>query len=136
MTTASPPKLFDALRTDPKKVAEGVWIQHPTTKDRFQRRRRWCAEHSRAYLQACADYEKAHGEGSSTSPEGQDYVDAVSMAAGLIVNWEIHNDPKRPYDAAAMAAALLDPELIELRRWLDLHAEIRADFRPDHASGN
>jgi len=130
------PKLFDALRIDPKKVSEGVWLQHPTTKDRFLRRRMWCAEHSRAYLQAAADYEKQHGEGSSATPEGQNLVEAIAMATGVIVNWRIHNDPDRPYDAAAMTAALLDPELVELRRWLELHVEIRHDFRPDNASGN
>ena len=123
------PKLFDALHIDPKKVAEGGSLQHPTTKDRFLRRRMWCAEHSRAYLQASADYEKQHGEGSSATPEGENIVEAI-------VIWLIHNDPVRPYVAAAMTAALLDRELVVLRRWLELHVEIRNDFRPDNASGN
>lgn len=135
-TETKPVPLFDSLRVDPKKVAEGVWIQHPETKDRFLTRRRWCPEHSRAWLQAKEDYEKQHGKGSSDTTEGQAFIDAAAMATGVIIGWELASDPSRPYDPAAMAAALHDPQLDDVRVWFLIHTEMRHNFRPGAAAGN
>lgn len=144
--TAPAPRLFDALRVDPKKVAEGVWIEHPETGDAFLVRRLWCAEHTRAFLQACDDYDARHGgvierqDGTKIVPhetdEGRRHVDAVAIATGLIVGWRLVGAPDRPYDAAAMTAALLDPELQDLAPWIRLTANGRQRFRPDRAAGN
>lgn len=136
MTDTKPVPLFDAFRTDPKKVAEGVWIEHPDTKDRFLVRRRWCPEHCRAYLQAQHDYERDHGKDAAATPAGQAHIDAVAMATGVIVGWELPGQPGLPYDPAAMAAALYDPQLAELRTWLAVHTELRHNFRPEGAAGN
>ena len=105
-TETKPVPLFDALRVDPKKVAEGVWIQHPETKDRFLTRRRWCPEHSRAWLQAKEDYEKQHGKGSSDTTEGQAFIDAAAMLPttrmkGSISGWFSDSSPSRPVTRAS-----------------------------------
>lgn len=137
---ASPPakkrRLFDALRTDPRKVADGVWLPAMENGDQIRARKQWCAEHIRAYVQARNDYEAQHGKGSADKPEGKLRVEAVAMATGVITDWKIAAEPDLPYDAAAMAAALADPELPELRAWLSVHSDLRAHFRPDELAGN
>src|SRR5690606_3864886 len=102
MTTPPKPKLFAKLRTDPKKVAEGVWITHPETEDQVLRRRVWCQEHQSAHFRAKQDYEDEHGGGTSADGDGADWAAAVGVATGLIVDWKL-KDSDRPYDAAAMA---------------------------------
>jgi hypothetical protein len=131
MSTAKKPKLFDALRTDPKKVSEGVWVTLPDTGDQFLVRRMMCPEYVRAYL---AETERL-GE-DSKGKEGQAKAEAVAMAAGLIIDWKLAGDPKRRYDSAEMAAALEDPELHDLRSFLRAVTADRAHFRPEHAAGN
>ena len=136
MTETKTLPLFDAFRTDPRKVAEGVWIEHPDTKDRFLVRRRWCPEHCRAYLQAQQDYEREHGKDSGSTPDAQSRIDAVAMATGVILGWELPRNPGLAYDPASMAAALNDPQLADLRMWITVHTELRGNFRPDAALGN
>lgn len=135
MTTPPKPKLFAKLRTDPKKVAEGVWITHTDSGDQFLIRRLWCPEHQSAHFRAKQDYEDEHGEGSSADGEGAEWVAAVGVATGLIVDWKLA-ESDRPYDPAAMAEALADPELSELNRWIFMSASSRDRFRPDHVAGN
>lgn len=128
---------FEKLRIDPAKATGGVWVEHYETKDRFLIRRWWCAEHSRAYLQAVDDYEAKHGKGSSTTPEGRDECEAVAMATGIIIDWKIANDPDLPYDASMMTSCLVDPGLVDLRHWLQLSSNVRTTFAPgDHVVGN
>jgi hypothetical protein len=129
-------RLFEALRTDPKKVSEGVWLPAMENGDQLRARKQWCPEHCRAYIQARADYEAKHGKGSADKPEAQLEIEAVGMASGLITDWKIADDPERAYDAPAMAGALADPELRELRTWISVHTDMRAHFRPDHVAGN
>lgn len=130
------PRPFGALRVDPKRAAEGVWIRHPETADQLQVRRLWCAEHIRAHEQATQDYERKHGDGSAQSEEGQRHVYAVGMATGLITGWKIEGDPDRPYDAAEMTALLLDPEYADLRPWITVQASSRRHFQPEKLAGN
>ncbi|MFY9345579.1 MAG: hypothetical protein WAT39_24020 [Planctomycetota bacterium] len=133
---AKPPRLFDALRVDPKKAADGVWIPPLPNGDRLKVRRFTSPEHARAYLQAAADYKAKHGEKAIETADGQANVEAVAMATGLIIGWEIKNQPDLPYDPAAMAAALVDPELADVRRHVVIHTSDTEPFRPDEAVGN
>lgn len=130
------PKLFDALRTDPKKVSEGVWITHPDTGDSFRVRKLWCPEHMRVFLQAVGDYQEQHGEKSHETEAGATHVESVAMAGGLIIDWKIVGQKGLAYDAAKMAAAIADPELEELRSWLRVSCATRSPFRPENAAGN
>ena len=133
---AKAPGLFEVLRTDPKKVAEGIWIEHPETGDKLRARRWMCPEHARAYLQAVADYEAQNGKDSAQKPGAETRIEAVAMSTGLIVDWRIKRDPNRLYDAAAMASLIADPSLRDLRMWIVRETSERRGFRPDDASGN
>jgi hypothetical protein len=127
---------FGALRVDPKRAQDGVWIQHPEMADQLLVRRLWCAEHIRAHEQATQDYERQHGTGSAQSEDGQRHVYAVGMATGLIIGWKVDGDPDRPYDAAEMTALLLDPEYADLRPWITFQAGSRRNFQPAALAGN
>jgi hypothetical protein len=131
---AAPTPLFGSLRIDPQKASGGTWVRHPESGDEFLVRRRWCAEHARAWIQATADWEAQHGESGDT-PEGRSWIEATAIATGLVADWRLAGD-SRPYDRAAMAAAMADPQLSELRTWVLVQAEHRGNFRPDATSGN
>ncbi|HZN47002.1 MAG TPA: hypothetical protein VFB71_05220 [Ramlibacter sp.] len=128
---AAPPKLFRKLRTDPKKREGGVWVTHPDTQDQFRVLQWFNPKQIRAAQQARKDWELQHGEGSGKTEECGLHVLATSMATGLIMDWKLADNPDRPYDPAAMAAALSDPELEELAEWLKHVASIRVTFKID-----
>lgn len=125
--------LFAWFRTDPKKMADGVWIEHPDSGDRFRVRRRFADAHAAAYRQAQLEFEANHGPDSSKSREADAIIDATAMARGVIVDWKLTSDTGRAYDVNAMRDALVDPNLAELRRWIYSMAESRPLFRPDDA---
>jgi len=129
--------LFQSLRTDPKKSREGVWVEHPDSGDAFLLRREWCPEHLMAYAQAKDEHALQHGDDDGPIDEdAAREIDAIATATGLVVDWKIKNDPERTYDSAAMAAALADPELDELRIWIKIQSKSRQVFRPEALSGN
>lgn len=134
----SPPKRrpFEALQVDPGKATLGAWIQHPDSKDRLRVRRLWCAEHIRAHEQAALDYDAKHGPNASQTADGERHVGAVAVATGLVTGWEIAGDDGRPYDAAELTAAMLDPSYADLRPWIMFEASRRAHFRAEHVAGN
>lgn len=127
---------FSELRVDAKKATDGAWIEHPESKDQLRVRRLWCAEHIRAIEQASMDYEAKHGPGSAQTADGKRQVDAVGMAVGLITDWRISGEPDRPYDAAEMTAALLDPDYADLPVWVRIESSRRGHFRSDGVAGN
>lgn len=127
-------RTFNTLRIDPTKAADGVWVQHPETKDRFLLRRLHGAAYRTAIAKAIADYETLHGEGSGASADGNviDEVLATSLATGIVADWKLAGAHEgRPYDATALAAALADPGLVDLRNWILRQCEDRRHFRPD-----
>lgn len=130
MTTTTEP-LFAALRTCPKKVADGVWITHPETGDQLRVRRRFAEHHAEAYRAAALQHEAKNGPDTAKAADAE--IDAAAMASGVIVDWRLAGNAERPYDAAAMTAVLLDPDYADLRRWINHEAERRANFRPDDA---
>lgn len=136
MTQQKKPRPFGALRVDPKRAQEGVWIRHPESKDQLLVRRLWCAEHVRAHEQAVLDYEQKHGPGTAQTAAGQEHCYAVGLAVGLVIGWKIEGDPDRPYDAAEMTALLLDPEYGDLRPWITVEASRRQHFQPERLAGN
>ena len=121
--------LFSTLRTDPKKADDGVWIEHPETGDSFLCRRLWCPAHARAYLEAQAAWEQKRTKKPETEDEIRE-VYALSLAAGLVKDWKLKGSD-RAYDKSIMAAALADPELRDLVKWIELETVGRARFRPD-----
>jgi hypothetical protein len=128
-TTTPPVRPFASLRIDPTKAAEGVWIEHPDSHDRVRIRRRLGRQHAEAYSAALIEYEQQHGEGTGKSREADHAIDAVAMARGIVVDWQLVDDP-RPYDAAEMAEMLTDPEMADLRRWIERQSDRRDLFRP------
>lgn len=131
------PRLFDSLRTDPKKSDGGVWIEHPRTGDRFLVRRRGNPEYLRLWVEAMQDYEAQHGAGSHFTADGQRHAEAIAMAKGVVFDWKLRINPDLPYDAAAMSAALADPQLRQdLAVWLILETDGPTNFRPDAIAGN
>lgn len=133
---APAPRPFAALKVDPQKVADGVWIRHPEADDQLCVRRLWCAQHLRAIEQAAIDYEAQNGKGSAQTAEGNKHCEAVGLATGVITNWRLKGDPTRPYDAAAMAALLVEPGFDDLKAWVMLEASKRGNFRPAAIAGN
>lgn len=126
--------LFSKLRVDPELVKDGAWITHPETGDEFKVRKLWCAQHVNAFLQAKQDHEDAHGEGTlDDDEEAQIKIQAVAMAAGVIIDWKLKGNPDRPYDKAMMAQCLADPELAELLQWITVETSKRSVFRPKMA---
>lgn len=126
-------KLFEAQRTDPTKIEEGVWIEHPETNDRFKVRKHLGTQHLAAYLAEVQAYEAKHGENSHLTEEGERHCEAVGLASGLIVDWDLKNYPDAEYDAAFMAATLADPEKSEVVSWFRLSTSGRERFKPDAA---
>jgi hypothetical protein len=129
-----PPRPFAALRVDPKKAEEGVWIQHPDTEDELRVGRMWSARHLRAYEQARLDYVAKHGEEAAATPEGAAFIEAVAIATGVVVDWRLRGNPDRRYDAAQMAALLVEPEYADLGVWIRARASQRDPFK--HVAGN
>ena len=127
---------FASLKVDPQKVADGVWIRHPEADDQLCVRRLWCAQHLRAIEQAAIDYEAKNGQGTAQTAEGNKHCEAVGLATGVITNWRLAKDPTRPYDAAAMAALLVEPGFDDLKAWVMLEASKRGNFRPAAIAGN
>lgn len=127
---------FSELRVDAKKASDGVWIEHPESKDQLRCRRLWCAEHIRAVEQASLDFEAKHGPGSAQSAEGNKHVQAVGLAVGLVTGWRVAGEEDRPYDPAEMTALLLDPDYADLTIWIRIESSRRARFQSDHVAGN
>lgn len=134
--TVPPVRPFATLKVDPQRATDGVWVRHPESADELRVRRLWGPAHLRAIEQAALDYEAKHGPNSAQTAEGQRHVEAVGLAVGVIVDWRIHGNPDRPYDAAAMTALLVEPGYDDLRAWVMLEASKRAHFRPTAIAGN
>jgi hypothetical protein len=124
-------KLFNALRQDPDKIESGVWITHPETGDQLRVRPMLCAEHAKAYLELLQEFKDENGEDAKPTDEQEREMDAKATATGLICDWKLAEQPDLEYDAALMAAALLDPELVEFQTWFRIAANDKGMFRPE-----
>ena len=130
------PKLLKSLRQDPQKVEDGVWIEHPESKDRFRVRPAMCSQHAKAYLVALQDKADEIGGDAKLSAEQEREVDAISMAVGIVIDWQLAEHPEMEYDANTMAALMMDPELEEFQVWIRLQVQQKQEFRPDEAGND
>lgn len=126
-------KLLASLRQDPEKVEEGVWIEHPESKDAFKVRPSMCSQHAKAYLAALQDKVDEAGEDAKLSDEDEKQLDAVAASVGLVVDWRLTEHPDLEYDPKAMAALLTDPELEEFQVWFRIQVQKKDGFRPEEA---
>lgn len=133
-------ELFAAHRQDETKLRDGVWFTHPSTGDKFLARRLWCAQHVRALADAAETWKRDHGGSDpfeaedadgKTDPRPGEEVHCTALAAGVVIDWSLSSNPDLEYDAALMTAALLDPELADLRAWMERTFAQREQFRPD-----
>ena len=127
------PKLLKSLRQDPQKIEEGVWIEHPESKDRFRVRPVMCSQHAKAYLAALQDKVDELGEDAKLSEEQERQVDAVATSVGLVIDWQLAEHPEMEYDAPLMASLLTDPELEEFQVWFRIQVQKKDGFRPEEA---
>jgi hypothetical protein len=128
------PKLFSSLRTDPNKTQDGVWFTNSESGDMLKIRPLMCAQQIKAYIEALDDYATKHGEDERESEGAEKHAEALSTAMGQITDWKLSSDPEVPYDAAQMCAALIDPELEDLRVWIRTCSLRKGLFRPEAAA--
>lgn len=127
------PKLLKSLRQDPQKIEEGVWIEHPESKDRFRVRPVMCSQHAKAYLAALQDKVEELGEDAKLDEAQERQVDAVATSVGLVIDWQLADYPEMEYDAATMASLLTDPELEDFQVWFRIQVQKKDSFRPEEA---
>ena len=130
------PKLLKSLRQDPQKIEEGVWIEHPESRDRFRVRPVMCSQHAKAYLAALQDKVDELGEDAKLSEEQERQVDAVATSVGLVIDWQLADYPEMEYDPALMAGLLTDPELEEFQVWFRIQVQKKDGFRPEEVGND
>ena len=130
------PKLLKSLRQDPQKIEEGIWIEHPESKDRFRVRPVMCSQHAKAYLAALQDKMDELGEDAVLNAEQEREVDAVATSVGLVLDWQLADYPDMEYDAPTMASLLTDPELEDFQVWFRMMVQKKDEFRPEEAGND
>lgn len=126
--------LFKSLRTDPKKTEDGIWFTNSESGDMLKIRPLMCAQQIKAYVEALDEYAEKHGESERESEDAEKHAEALSTAIGQITDWKLSGDPDAPYDPSQMAAALIDPELEDLRVWIRTCSLRKGLFRPEAAA--